>query len=121
MEPVLYILAAAGISAVLLRLVRALFRLIQRSGEAWIAAEAARSRARRGDLTGLDEAADLERRTRRARSRAILRTAAWVLFLVLPPFTPWTLELYAACSLLWLTRTSVRRGTLVQPRPGEPR
>ncbi|HUF12110.1 MAG TPA: hypothetical protein VMN78_03330 [Longimicrobiales bacterium] len=121
MEPVLYILAAAGISAVLLRLIRALFRLVQRSGEAWIAAEAARARAGRGDLTGLDEALSLEQRTRTARTRSIARTVAWVLVLLVPPFTPWALELYAACSLLWLTRGRVRRGTLVPTENRESR
>ena len=121
MEPVLYILAAAGISVVLLRLIRALFRLVQRSGEAWIAAETARSRAGRGDLTGLDEALALERRTRIGRTSAIIRVVAWLLVLLVPPFTPWTATIYAACSLLWLTRARVRGGVLTRDARGEPR
>ena len=72
MEPVLYILAFAGVSAILVRLSRALFRLLARSGEAWIAREAARSREARGDLTGLGEAAELEARARSSRRLALL-------------------------------------------------
>ena len=116
MEPVLYILAFAGVSALLVRLARALFRLVQRSGEAWIAAEAARSRHARGDLTGFDEAARLERSARRARGLAVAGVVICLVLLFLPPFTPWTLEIYAACSLLWLVSARVRGGTAVGVR-----
>ena len=116
MEPVLYILAFAGISALLVRLARALFLLIQRSGEAWIAGEAARSRHARGDLTGFDEAARLEGSARRARRRALVAVVLCLLLLFVPPFTPWTVEIYAACSLLWLLSARVRSGTLVTVR-----
>ncbi|HEX6588816.1 MAG TPA: hypothetical protein VF039_07335 [Longimicrobiales bacterium] len=116
MEPVLYILAFAGISALLVRLARAFFRLIQRSGEAWIAGEAARSRQARGDLTGFDEAAQLEVAARRRRRLASVSVVACLLVLFLPPFTPWTREIYAACSLLWLVRARVRSGGLVVVR-----
>lgn len=117
MEPLLLILAAAGVSALLLRLARAVFRLIQRSGEAWIAAGAASSRQRRGDITGLDEAANLERRARTGRRNATLRVAFWLVVLLAPPFTPWTIEVYAACSLLWLTRTGAGGRSLVRTEP----
>lgn len=117
MEPLLLILAAIGVSAVLWRLARAVIRLIQRSGEAWIAAGAASSRQRRGDLTGLDEAADLERRARTGRRNAALRVAFWLAVLLLPPFTPWTVVVYAACALLWLTTAGGGRRTLVRSVP----
>jgi hypothetical protein len=120
MEPVLYILAFAGVSAILVRLARTLFRLVARSGEAWILSEAARSRLRRGDLTGLDEAAQLEARARTLRRAALLQFLFWVLLLFVPPFTPWTLEIYAASSLLWLMRARVRSGTLVDVRSARP-
>lgn len=116
MEPVLYILAFAGVSALLVRLARALFRLIQRSGEAWIAAEAARSRHARGDLTGFGEAAQLERSARRARRLALIAVVVSLLLLFVPPFTPWTLEIYASCSLLWLVSARVRGGSIVTVR-----
>lgn len=121
MEPVLFILAAAGLSAVLLRLARALFRLIKRSGQAWIAAEAASARQRRGDITGLGEAADLERRARNARRGALLQVVLWIALLLVPPFTPWPLPLYAAYSILWLTRARVRGATLERVQPPEAR
>jgi len=117
MTPVLLILAAAGVSAVLWRLARALLRLIQRSGEAWIAAGAASSRERRGDLTGLEEAASLERRARIARRNAVVRVSAWLLALLVPPFLPWTAELYAAYSLLWLTTAGGGSRSLVRSDP----
>lgn len=116
MEPVLYILAFAGVSALLVRLARSLFRLVMRSGEAWIAAEAARSRESRGDLTGFGEMAQMEARARRSRRLAVAAVVVCLLFLLVPPFTPWTLEIYAACSLLWLVSARVSRGTVVAVR-----
>ena len=116
MEPVLYILAFAGVSALLVRLARAFFRLVQRSGEAWIAAEAARSRHARGDLTGFDEAAAIETRARRSRRLALAGVLLTLLLLFVPPFTPWTVEIYAACSLLWLVSARVRTGSVVVAR-----
>ena len=117
MEPVLYILAFAGVSAVLLRLGQALFRLVFRSGEAWIAAEAANARQRSGDITGLSEAAEMERRARGARRGATLQVVLWILFLLVPPFTPWTLALYAAYSVLWLGMGRVRGGVVTSSGP----
>ena len=116
MEPALYILAFAGVSALLVRLAKALFRLLQRSGEAWIASEAARSRHARGDLTGFEEAALLETRARRGRRLALARVGLYLLLLFAPPFTPWTLEIYAACALLWLVSARVRGASLVVVR-----
>ena len=121
MEPVLYILAFAGVSAVLLRLGQALFRLVFRSGEAWIAAEAANARQRSGDITGLSEAAEMERRARGARRGATLQVVFWVLLLLVPPFTSWALSLYSAYSILWLASGRVRGGAVVRTGPLEPR
>ena len=116
MEPVLYILAFAGISALLMRIGRALFVLLHRSGQAWLAGEAANRRHQHGDITGLSEAAAQERSARAARSRAALGLVFWFALLFVPPFTPWTLPIYAACALLWLVRARVRSGALVDVR-----
>ena len=113
MEPLLYILAFAGVSALLLRIGRALFVLLHRTGQAWLAGEAAKRRHQHGDITGLSEAADQERRARSARRLATLSLALWIGLLLVPPFTPWTVEIYAACALLWLVRTRLRTGTVV--------
>ena len=114
MEPVLYILAFAGVSALLLRIGRALFVLLHRSGQAWLAGQAANRRHEHGDLTGLAEAAALARSARTSRRIAAFQLGLWFALLALPPFTPWTLEIYAACAVLWLfVRARVVRTTVV--------
>ena len=114
MEPVLYILAFAGVSALLVRIAGALFVLLHRSGQAWLAGEAANRRQEHGDLTGLSEAAARERSARSARRRAAMLLVLWLALRVVPPFTPWTLEIYAACALLWLfVRARLARTTVV--------
>ena len=120
MEPLLYILAFAGVSALLLRIARAFFVLIHRSGQAWLAGETANRRHEHGDITGLSEAAARERAARSARRVAGFELILWTALLLVPPFTPWTREIYAACAVLWLMlRVRVRRGTLVDVRrPG---
>ena len=121
MEPLLYILAFAGVSALLLRIARAFFVLIHRSGQAWLAGETANRRHEHGDLTGLGEAAARERAARSARRVAALELVIWTALLLVPPLTPWTREIYAACALLWLMlRVRVRRGTLVNVRRSGP-
>jgi hypothetical protein len=117
MEPVLYILAFAGVSALLLRIGRALFVLLHRAGQAWLAGEAASRRHEHGDITGLVEAAERERMARLGRRIATTELILWLALLIVPPFTPWTREIYAACALLWIfVRARVRHGTLVDVR-----
>lgn len=121
MEPVLYILAFAGVSALLVRIARSAFVLLHRSGQAWLAGEAANRRHEHGDITGLGEAAERERVARAGRRRALLELVVWLTLLIGPPFTPWTREVYAACALLWLfVRVRVARGTLVDVRRRQP-
>src|SRR5688572_30756453 len=117
MEPLLYILALAGVSALLPRLVRALFAVLHRTGQAWPAGDAAKRRPEQGDITGLAEADAQERAARRGRRIAIIELAHWVAFLLAPPYTPWPREIYAPCAVLWLfVRARVRTGTLVDVR-----
>ena len=121
MEPVLYILAFAGVSALLLRIGRALFVLLHRSGQAWLASETASRREEHGDLTGLREAAERERVARSARRIAMIELVLWVGLLLVPPFTPWTREIYAACAALWLfVRARVLSRTVVDIRRPQP-
>ena len=116
MEPLLYILAFAGVSALVLRLARALFVLLHRSGQAWLAGEVASRRQQHGDLTGLTEFAERERAARMAKRVATLELVFWAGLLIVPPFTPWTREIYAACSVLWLIGARLRRTTAVDVR-----
>jgi len=102
MEAALIILAVLGFVAALVRFIRAAFGALRHGVDAYLAGEAVEARARRGDLTGMAEAQTWRRGAGRARVRAFAIAALWLAVLVAPAFTPWTRELYAACSLLWL-------------------
>ena len=99
-------LAVAGLLAVLWGTLGALIRLVGRAAETWVARELARTRARRGDVTGLAEARAGAGRARVAWLRAVLSLAAWTGLLVGPALTPWPTTLYAASSLIWVLHWS---------------
>jgi len=102
MTPLVYLLAALGISAVLLRAGRAAFLLLWRGVDAYMTGETRQVRARRGDITGMADAARAHAVARRRRAGAIARLAFWIALLAVPPFTPWTAALYATYAALWL-------------------
>jgi len=95
-------LAAVGFAGVAWRALRAGMRLLGSGAELLWANELARARARRGDLTGMDQADAEARDARRSRSHAALAVAFWLLLLTAPAATPWTRVLYAMLSLVWL-------------------
>lgn len=101
------ILAILGGLAVAGRAARALFRLLQRGADAFLAGETEEVRARRGDLTGMTDARQHASLAKRERLRAAGALCLWTALLLVPPLTPWPLPMYAAYSLLWLL-----------PRPG---
>jgi len=109
MEPAITILAAFGVAALALRLARAALRALQRGVDVFVAREMAKTRAQRGDLTGLAEAEAWARTARRERLRAAARTAVWLALLAAPASTPWTREIYAACAVLWFVPRARRR------------
>lgn len=96
------VLAAFGAFAVALRVMRALFRLLHRGVDAFLAGSVEEVRAQRGDLTGMRDARHEALLARRQRLRAGAGLCLWTALLVVPPLTPWPLPLYAAYSLLWL-------------------
>ena len=102
MEPALILLAVAGAAAAALRLLRWLLLALRSGTEALVAREAEQSRARRGDLTGMQDAGQRRDRARDERLRALLMTGFWLLLLIGPAFTPWARVVYAAYSPLWL-------------------
>jgi hypothetical protein len=102
MDGILTLLAILGVLAVLVRLGRSLLRVLGRGAEALVASGLATQHARRGDLTSLAEARELESRARRRRLRAVGSTAVWIGVLTLPQVTPWSRAVYAALSVLWL-------------------
>jgi hypothetical protein len=110
MEAVLRLAAALGALVAVFQLLRAVWWLLRGGVDVVVADELARARADRGDLTGLGEARAEARRARRARGRRMLAAAAWLAVVAVPPFTRWTLWLYAAVAAVWI-------GARVLPRP----
>ncbi|HEX6134858.1 MAG TPA: hypothetical protein VFZ24_12895 [Longimicrobiales bacterium] len=102
MNIAILLLAIAGVAAVVLRLVRALFAALRGGVDAFLAGDVADTRAQRGDLTGLGDARAAAAVARRYRWLALGRASIWVVLLVAPELTPWPAPLYASYSLLWL-------------------
>jgi hypothetical protein len=112
MRIAVFLLAAAGIAAVLLRAFGAVFAMLRGGVESFLAHDLAEIRARRGDLTGLEEAEALRVAARRHRLRAASVFGLWIGLLLVPLLTPWPQGLFAAYALLWLLprrRTALRR------------
>lgn len=103
MEQFLYILAALGFAAVFRHLLRTLFRAARYGTYVLYAREIAATRARRGDLTGLEEARGWAGIARRERLQAVGGAFLWLGLLLLPAtIVPWALQVYSAYVLLWL-------------------
>ena len=102
------LLAAAGVIAVVLRLLRALFASLHGGVEAFLAKDVADTRARRGDLTGLDDARLAADVARRRRLLALGAASLWLGLLLVPTLTPWPAPLSAVYSLLWLIPRAAR-------------
>ncbi|MGH7464514.1 MAG: hypothetical protein ACREK1_05010 [Longimicrobiales bacterium] len=102
MSTAIMLLAAAGVIAVMLRLLRALFATLRGGVAAFLARDVADTRAQRGDLTGHSEARAAVQLARRRRLLALGASSIWVGLLVFPMLTPWPRLLYASYSLLWL-------------------
>jgi hypothetical protein len=109
MELVILILAASGFLALLGRVVMALLRLLRGSAESFLASDVAEVRARRGDLTGLQEAKQWRGVMRRDRLRSAFRLGFWLLLLAGAPAAGFAREVYTACSVLWLLPGSLGR------------
>lgn len=108
MNTAIMLLAVAGVIAVMLRLLRALFASLRGGVEAFVARDVAETRAQRGDLTGLDDARAAAAIARRRRFLALGTASMWIGLLVVPILTPWPSLLYAAYSLLWLLPRTTR-------------
>jgi hypothetical protein len=103
------LLSVVGFAAVALRAASALLNVFRGGVESFLARDLAGIRARRGDLTGLQEAAELRGVARRHRMVALGAFSMWVVLLVVPPLTPWPELLYATYSLLWLAPRRIGR------------
>jgi hypothetical protein len=106
---ILTILAAAGIAAAIWHLIVAALRFLRHGAVGIWTDEVARTHARRGDVTAMEET----RRQRESASRWTTRSGAeavgWLILLLAPPLTPWARHVYAAYALLWLVPALRRR------------
>jgi hypothetical protein len=98
----LTLLAVTGIAAAIWHLVRAAFRFLRFGAAGLWTGQMARTRGRRGDVTGLQEARAEEESAARRRTRYGAEAVGWLILLLVPPLTPWALHVYAAYTLLWL-------------------
>lgn len=109
MNTLLTILAIAGIGAAAWHVVRAAFRLLRQKASGFWTDELARTHARRGDVTALEETRRRAAEVARARRRATAEAVGWVALLLVPALTPWTRTIYAVYAVLWLVPALRRR------------
>lgn len=102
MRVLLLLLGAMGVAALLWLFLGAVYRLVRAAAERFVAGGTAETRARRGDLTGLEEAQQWSSRARRREWGAVMRALGWGLLLVVPSLTVWAAPTYAGCAVLWL-------------------
>jgi hypothetical protein len=114
MDAVLMLLALIGFAVVASRLIRSGFRAVRWGIDSFWAREKARTRARRGDVTGMTEAQRQHQAARRGGWRALGEVAMWAALLIAPPLTVWARPLYAsygaAAIVVWGVRAAARRG-----------
>jgi len=103
MESTLVIFAVAGCAAVVRCLVRAAYRAVRQGAYVLYARELATARARRGDLTGLEEAREWVVRARKERRRALGELILWLALLAVPlHLIPEPGVVYAAYGVFWI-------------------
>ena len=116
MELAVLILAVLGFVAVLLRFLKAALAAASQGANALYAREMQATRARRGDVTGMEEAREWVVCACKGRRQAVLAVTVWIALLALPlVFLRSPAPVYAAYSVLWL-----RRGTKTRPAPPRP-
>jgi hypothetical protein len=98
----LNLLAFFGVLAILGGCIRSALRLLRGGVESYVAGAVANARAGRGDLSGLNAAREWSAASRAAKRWFAAHALGWLGLLIVPLFTPWTAEIYAASALLWL-------------------
>ncbi len=116
-EPLLGILAAVGVLAIVARLGRSLLRVGITVAEETAAAGMAEASARRGDLTGLAERREQKTALRRTRFKQLAASTLWIALLVVPALAGWARPVYAAAVLLWLLPRAPLRQVRVPTPP----
>jgi hypothetical protein len=95
-------LALLGVVALALRLFRSLARMVLVAAEIASASAMTEASVRRGDLTGMAEAREAERRARVGRRWNFAATLFWVAWLTLPLAAGVAATFYALAAPLWL-------------------
>jgi hypothetical protein len=98
----LFLLAAAGLAALVSRLLGSLFRLGLAAAQKTHNDGLVDASLRRGDITALVERQAQVKALRRSRGRSALLVALWIALLVAPPLAGFGREAYALSSLLWV-------------------
>jgi hypothetical protein len=109
-DTILTLLAVTGIAAAVWHVARAGFRFLRHGATGLLTGEVARTHARRGDVTALEEASQARAVADRQRMRSGAEAVGWLILLLVPPLTPWARHVYAAYTLLWLVPALRRRG-----------
>ena len=109
METLLTVLALAGIGAAAWPVVRAAFRFLRQEASGLWTDELARTHARRGDVTALEEARRRAVEVARRRRRAVAEGVGWLALLAVPALTPWARPIYASYAVLWAVPFLARR------------
>jgi hypothetical protein len=109
-DTILTLLAAAGIAAAVWHLVTAAFRFLRHGASDLWTGELARTHARRGDVTSLEDARREQETAARWKTRAGAEAVGWLILLLAPLLTPWARHVYAAYAVLWLVPALRRRG-----------
>jgi hypothetical protein len=116
-EGIIAILAVAGGTALVVRLVRSVLRLLLAAADVTAASGLAEVSARRGDLTAMAERRAAENRARRARIRSTVWALGWLAALVVPTVAGVAPAVYAIASVLWLLpRQPIRKPGDRSPR-----
>jgi hypothetical protein len=102
MDIILTLLALVGIMAAVWHLVRAALRFLGHGVAGIWTDELARTQARRGDVSALEDSQRQRQAVSRRKTRAGAEAAGWLILLLVPPLTPWGRHIYAAYTLLWL-------------------
>jgi hypothetical protein len=102
MDILLNLLALIGIAAAVWHVVRAAFRFLGHGAAGMWTDEVARTHARRGDVTALEDSRRQREAVARRKTRAGVEAVGWLILLLVPPLTPWGRHIYAAYTLLWL-------------------
>ena len=102
MSIIVFVLAVYGFCAVFRQILVHAFVVLRRGVDGYVARQVAGTRARHGDVTGMQDAATAATAAQRRRRRSTLLLGFWLAALLLPALTTWPQGFYALYSMLWV-------------------